>query len=50
MEDLFSNCDKLGPYKIIHVHEPNINLKAVLVIDIIAKGAVDWRCAHGRRC
>jgi glutamate dehydrogenase (NAD(P)+) len=38
MEDIFSYSDALGPLKVIHVHEPSVNLKAVLVIDNIAKG------------
>lgn len=38
MSDIFRFADELGPAKIIHVHEPSINLKAILVIDNIAKG------------
>ena len=38
MEDIFTFADKLGPLKIIHVHEPSIGLKAVLVVDNVAKG------------
>jgi glutamate dehydrogenase (NAD(P)+) len=38
MEDVFKFADELGPLKIIHVHEPSLNLKAVLVVDNIAKG------------
>lgn len=38
MEDMFKFADELGPHKIIHVHEPSINLKAVLVVDNVAKG------------
>ena len=38
MEKLFRFADELGPLKIIHVYEPSINLKAVLVVDNIAKG------------
>lgn len=38
MGDLFSRADQFGPLKVIHVHEPSINLKAVLVIDNVAKG------------
>jgi len=37
-DNLFRFADKFGPLKIIHVHEPSINLKAVLVIDNVAKG------------
>ena len=38
MSDIFRFADALGPTKIIHVHEPSINLKAILVVDNIAKG------------
>ncbi|MGD8999749.1 MAG: Glu/Leu/Phe/Val dehydrogenase [Granulosicoccaceae bacterium] len=38
MEDVFGYADELGPLKIIHVHEPSIGLKAILVIDNVAKG------------
>ena len=38
MEDPFRFADDLGPLKIIHVHEPSVGLKAVLVVDNVAKG------------
>lgn len=38
MDDIFKYADDLGPLKIIHVHEPSINLKAILVVDNVAKG------------
>jgi glutamate dehydrogenase (NAD(P)+) len=38
MADLFTFADDLGPAKIIHVYEPSINLKAVLVVDNVAAG------------
>ena len=38
MEDLFSYADELGPAKIVHACEPSIGLKAVLVVDNVAKG------------
>jgi glutamate dehydrogenase (NAD(P)+) len=38
MEDIFSYADELGPAKVIHVYEPSVNLKAVLVVDNVAKG------------
>lgn len=38
MSNVFEFADDLGPAKIIHVHEPSINLKAILVVDNIAKG------------
>ncbi len=38
MEDIFRFSDDLGPAKIIHVHEPSIGLKGVLVVDNVATG------------
>ena len=38
MEDIFAFTDKLGPLKVIHVQEPSIGLKAILVVDNVAKG------------
>ena len=38
MENVFDFADDLGPLKVIHVHEPSIDLKAVLVVDNVAKG------------
>ncbi|HEY5604426.1 MAG TPA: Glu/Leu/Phe/Val dehydrogenase [Gammaproteobacteria bacterium] len=38
MNDVFEFTDELGPAKIIHVYEPSVNLKAVLVVDNVAKG------------
>jgi glutamate dehydrogenase (NAD(P)+) len=38
MEDCFVFADELGPSKIIHVHEPSIGLRAILVVDNVAKG------------
>lgn len=38
MEDMFRFADDLGPFKIIHVYEPSVDLKAVLVVDNIAGG------------
>jgi glutamate dehydrogenase (NAD(P)+) len=38
MEDVFRYADELGPAKIIHVYEPSVNLKAVLVVDNVARG------------
>ncbi len=38
MEDVFRLADALGPAKIIHVHNPSINLKGVLVVDNVAAG------------
>jgi len=38
MDDIFAMADELGPFKVIHVHEPSIGLKGVLVVDNVAKG------------
>jgi glutamate dehydrogenase (NAD(P)+) len=38
MQDCFTFADELGPAKIIHVHEPSIGLRAILVVDNVAKG------------
>ncbi len=38
MEDMFGFADDLGPSKIMHVYEPTLGLKAVLVIDNVAQG------------
>jgi glutamate dehydrogenase (NAD(P)+) len=38
MNDIFSLADELGPLKVIHVHEPGIGLKGVLVVDNVARG------------
>jgi glutamate dehydrogenase (NAD(P)+) len=38
MDNIFSFADELGPLKIIHVHEPAIGLRGVLVVDNVAKG------------
>jgi glutamate dehydrogenase (NAD(P)+) len=38
MEEVFKFADELGPLKVIHVHEPSVNLKAILVVDNVAKG------------
>ena len=36
--DVFGLADDLGPAKVIHVHEPRIGLKAILVVDNVAIG------------
>lgn len=36
--DLFSYADELGPAKIIHLHEPSVGLKGILVVDNVAMG------------
>ena len=38
MSDIFAHADELGPAKIIHVCQPAIGLKAVLVVDNVATG------------
>ena len=38
MEDMFNYADELGPSKIIHIYEPAVGLKGILVIDNIAMG------------
>ncbi len=38
MSDGFTFCDELGPQKVIHIYNPAIDLKAILVIDNTAKG------------
>lgn len=38
MEDAFRFSDPLGPAKIIHVHEPKLGLRGILVIDNVARG------------
>ena len=38
MEDIFRFTDELGPAKIIHVYEPSVGLRGVLVVDNVARG------------
>ena len=38
MADAFAFGDELGPAKVIHVYEPSLGLKAVLVVDNVARG------------
>jgi glutamate dehydrogenase (NAD(P)+) len=38
MEDMFRFADELGPFKIIHIYEPSVDLRAILVVDNIARG------------
>ena len=38
MENIFDFADELGPIKILHVHDPRQELKAVVAIDNIARG------------
>jgi len=34
----FEYCDEIGPFKIINVYEPSLNLKGILVVDNVARG------------
>ena len=34
----FEYADELGPLKVIHVYEPSVNLRAILVVDNVATG------------
>jgi glutamate dehydrogenase (NAD(P)+) len=36
--EVFDLADALGPAKVIHVHEPKLGLKALLVVDNVARG------------
>ena len=38
MEDLFGFADPYGPAKIMHIHRPSLNLKAIVVVDNTACG------------
>lgn len=38
MQDTFAFNDELGPAKMIHIYEPSLGLKAVLVVDNVAMG------------
>ncbi|WP_305907239.1 Glu/Leu/Phe/Val dehydrogenase [Methylomarinum sp. Ch1-1] len=38
MDNLFGFADDLGPAKIIHVYEPSVGLRGILVIDNVASG------------
>ena len=38
MSDPFDYADDLGPAKIIHVHEPTVGLRGILVVDNVATG------------
>ncbi|RPI46623.1 MAG: Glu/Leu/Phe/Val dehydrogenase, partial [Hyphomicrobiaceae bacterium] len=38
MEDVFRFADKLGPEKIVHIHEPRVGLRAIVVVDNTATG------------
>ena len=38
MEEGFKFADALGPAKVVHIHNPSVDLKAVLVVDNVAAG------------
>jgi glutamate dehydrogenase (NAD(P)+) len=38
MDDMFRFRDDLGPWRITHIHEPTLDLRAVLVVDNVARG------------
>jgi glutamate dehydrogenase (NAD(P)+) len=38
MQDIYEFADNLGPLKVIYIREPSVNLKAILVVDNIARG------------
>ncbi len=38
MKDIFEFADEIGPAKIIHISEPSVGLKAIVVIDNVATG------------
>lgn len=38
MEEAFRFADRLGPEKIVHIHEPRLGLKAIVVVDNTAAG------------
>lgn len=38
MTDPFSLADALGPAKVVHIHEPAVGLRAIVVIDNVARG------------
>jgi glutamate dehydrogenase/leucine dehydrogenase len=38
MRDVFTIMDDLGPDKVIHIHNPKIGLRAILVVDNVAAG------------
>ena len=38
MDDVSEHCDKLGPYKIVHICRQRPALRAIVVIDNVARG------------
>jgi glutamate dehydrogenase (NAD(P)+) len=37
-KEMFTFADQLGPEKIVHIHEPRVGLKAIVVVDNTAAG------------
>jgi glutamate dehydrogenase (NAD(P)+) len=37
-EDVFRFCDGLGPKSALHIYDPSVNLKAILIVDNVAAG------------
>ncbi len=37
-DNIFAYCDEIGPKAIVHVHEPTVGLKGIVVIDNVAAG------------
>ena len=37
-DSIWSLCDEFGPQKIVHIHEPAVGLKAIVVVDNTAMG------------
>ncbi len=44
MEDMFRFADDLGPDKILHITEPRLGLRAILVVDNVAAGPAIGGC------
>lgn len=38
VEDVFRFADDLGPAKVIHIHEPRVGLRAIVVVDNVMRG------------
>ena len=38
MADIFDLGDAFGPVKVVHICEPSVGLRAVLVVDNVARG------------
>lgn len=38
MTDVFQFCDELGPARVLHVYEPVLGLRAILVVDNVSTG------------